>query len=56
MNPIKTALAALAALLAAQAQTTPAVAPHEPARLSPFIIDASQDAGYAATQTLAGTR
>jgi len=51
-----TALVALAGVASAASQTSPAATPPEPTQLSPFIIDVSRDTGYAATQTLAGTR
>lgn len=41
------------------AQATPAAAPKEedkPIVLSPFVVDSSEDAGYGAKSTLAGTR
>ncbi len=54
------ALMATAACQGLSAQSTPAAAPEEPEEevieLSPFEVTATQDRGYQATQTLAGTR
>ena len=64
-NPNRKRLLALTAAAACQglfAQTAPAPAPaeteaeEEVIQLTPFEINATQDRGYAATQTLAGTR
>jgi hypothetical protein len=64
-NPNRKRLLALTAAAACQglfAQTTPAPVPAETEseeeiiQLTPFEINATQDRGYAATQTLAGTR
>lgn len=51
-------LAALAAPgLPAQTPAAPATAPREPVvELSPFVIDASKETGWVATQTLGGSR
>ena len=60
--PTLTLVALLAtAVLPALAQTTPPVASDSPARdevltLTPFQVDTSKDRGYAATNTLAGSR
>ena len=56
------ALAAAILLPAARAQVAPAVgelkpaAAEAPVTLTPFVVAESEDRGYAATSTLAGTR
>ena len=60
LPPVRLALTALCALVSASAQTAPssaAAAPtSSPIELSPFIVDDTQDTGYLATNTLAGSR
>ncbi len=63
MNIVRTSLTVLALLACAlplSAQTTPAnpkpEAPEETLELSPFVVNATLDDGYAATQTMSGTR
>ncbi len=46
----------LASFAAAQTSSTPPPADDETIELSPFIVESSQDRGYVATNTLAGSR
>ncbi len=68
-NPVRSRLAAFAAAAllgpSLPAQIAPATsalrpvstaAPDQPVKLTPFVVEESEDRGYAATSTLAGTR